>query len=83
MIVKTVKISEKGQIAIPRDMRAIAGLERGDELLIIEEKGKIMIEKVHKLSEHTKKEFNELLKHSEKVAEKLWSSKEDDIWDTL
>ncbi|MDO8460387.1 MAG: hypothetical protein Q7S74_04720 [Nanoarchaeota archaeon] len=27
-------------------------------------------------------DFKDLLKHSEKVAKKLWSSKEDDIWDS-
>ena len=83
MIVKTVKISEKGQIAIPQEIRADVGLEQGDELIIIEERGKIMLEKVHKLGENAKDEFKELLEHSEKVAEKLWSNKADEIWDTL
>jgi len=27
--------------------------------------------------------FHYLLKHSEKVAEKLWGNKENDVWDTI
>ena len=30
-----------------------------------------------------KSDFRDLLKHSEKVAEKLWSNKADDIWDSV
>ena len=30
-----------------------------------------------------KSDFRDLLKHSEKVANKLWNNKEDEIWDTV
>ncbi len=83
MIIKTIKLSGKGQVALPQDMRKAASMEKGDELLAIEEDGKIMLEKTHKITEHVKGEFKELLKHSEKVAEKLWSNKADEIWDTV
>jgi len=45
MIIKTVKVSDKGQIAIPLDIRKINGINKGDNLIIIQEKGKILIEK--------------------------------------
>jgi len=31
----------------------------------------------------TSGEFNDLLKHSEKVAEKLWVNKKDEIWNSV
>ena len=83
MLVKTVKVSNKGQISIPIDIRELAGIEQGDELLLIQEGEKLLIEKAASVVKETKKEFYDLLKHSESVAKKLWSNKEDDIWDTL
>jgi AbrB family looped-hinge helix DNA binding protein len=83
MIVKTVKISEKGQIAIPLEMREAADLRQGDELIIIEEGGKILLEKPKKIAMQVKESFGDLLKNSEKVAKKVWSTKADDIWDTI
>jgi len=80
MIVKTVKVSDKGQIAIPADVRKNVGINRGDELIIVESEGKIMLEKD---SEKLKDDFADLVKHSESVAEKLWRNKEDEIWDTV
>ena len=83
MIIKTVKVSEKGQIAIPIEIRADAEIKIGENLIIIEEKGKIILQKAPKIAAEIKEDFSDLLKHSEKVAEKLWSNKSDEIWDTL
>lgn len=83
MKVKTVKISDKGQIAIPIDIRNSLGLRRGDELVLIQTDNKILIEKPIKIAKKTKTSFRYLLKHSEKVASKLWENKEDEVWDTV
>ena len=80
MIIKTVKVSDKGQIAIPADIRMKAGIKRGDNLIVIQKDSKILIEKT---SEKMKEDFNDLLKNSESVAEKLWRNKEDEIWDKV
>lgn len=83
MLVKTVKVSEKGQICIPTDIRQLARIQQGDDLILIQVGEKLLLEKVNVIAKQTKKEFRDLLKHSEQVAKKLWSSKEDDIWDTV
>ena len=83
MKVKSIKVSDKGQIAIPRDIREEAGIEKGDELLLISDKGKIMLEKSERVSEELKRGFKDLLKHSEKVAKKLWENPEDEVWNTV
>ncbi len=80
MIIKTVKVSDKGQIAIPLNIRKLSGINKGDNLIIIQENGKILIEKA---SEKMKDEFSNLLKHSESVAKDLWDNKEDEIWNDL
>ena len=45
MMIKTVKVSDKGQISIPTDFRALAGINKGDTLIMLQDKGKILIEK--------------------------------------
>ncbi len=81
--VKTVKVSEKGQIAIPADIRNSIGIKQGDTLLLIQENKRILLQKAEQLGKETKDEFKHLLKHSEEVAEKFWSSKADEVWDTI
>ena len=77
MEAKIVKVTDKGQISIPTTMQKSCHIKKGDRLLIIQEGKNIVIKKVEK------SEFRDLLKHSEKVAERLWRNKEDDIWDTV
>ncbi len=77
METKIVTVTDKGQISIPTVIRKAADIEKGDKLLMIESGRTILVEKLKK------SDFRDLLKHSEKVAEKLWSNKEDDVWDSV
>ncbi len=77
MEAKIVKVTDKGQIALPIRMREEVGISNGDNLLLVQEGDSILIQKV------SKDKFKDLLKHSEKVAKKFWSSKDDDVWDKL
>ncbi len=77
METKIVKVTDKGQISLPISVRESAGIKKGDELLLIKKGRTILLEKVKE------SDFRDLLKHSEKVAEKLWSNKEDDVWDSV
>ena len=77
MEAKIVKVTDKGQISIPVSLRKSMGIGKGDEILVLKEGSTLLLEKVKKSS------FRDLLKHSEKVAEKFWGSKADDVWDTV
>ena len=76
MKVKTVKVTDKGQIAIPIEIRKENGIENGDDLIIIGDNGKIMMEKVN---DSIKDDFKDLLKNSESIARELWDHKEDEV----
>ena len=80
MEIKTVKVSEKGQIAIPSSMRENMGIDKGDELLLVETEGKILIEKTDKVSQSVKDDFEDILKYNEDSLKEVWDNKEDDIW---
>ncbi len=77
MEVKIVKVTDKGQISIPVGIRETAKISVGDNLLIMQNNKTIVIKKIEEDS------FNDLLKHSEKVANKLWDNKEDEIWNKV
>lgn len=77
MEAKIIKVTDKGQIALPVRLRESAGISEGDSVLVVQEGSSILIQKV------SKDKFRDLLKHSESVAKKFWSSKDDDVWDKL
>ena len=81
MITKTAKVSQKGQIAIPLDIREKAGIHKGDELIIIQEGKKILLESATNVRKHVKEDFSDLLKLSEKSLMKVWDNKADAAWD--
>lgn len=77
METKIIRVTDKGQISIPIDIRKSAGIEVGDELIAIGNGETVCLKKIKK------NDFKDLLKHSEIVANKLWSNKEDEIWDNV
>jgi AbrB family looped-hinge helix DNA binding protein len=80
MKMKTVRISDKGQIAIPMDIRNSLGLRRGDELVLIQTNNKILIEKQKKMIKRVKEDFKDMITLTESSLKKLWLNKEDEIW---
>jgi AbrB family looped-hinge helix DNA binding protein len=72
---KIIKITDKGQITLPAEFRKKVGAKKGDSLIIIEEQDTLILKKIDS--------FKDLLKHSEKVAEKIWDNEEDEIWNTV
>ena len=80
MKVKTIRVSDKGQISIPLDIREEVGIKKGDELILIESNGKILLEKQEKASNKLKSGFKDILKFSEDSLKSVWDNKQDDIW---
>lgn len=82
MEIKTVRVSDKGQIAIPTSIREKIGIEKGDELVLFESKGKILIQKSKKISDIMEDDFNDVVKYNEDSLEEVWGNKQDDVWAT-
>ncbi|MGI0080327.1 MAG: AbrB/MazE/SpoVT family DNA-binding domain-containing protein [Nitrososphaerales archaeon] len=77
---KAVKISDKGQIAIPAKIRREMKITKGDELLLIRKGDRIVLEKPKKFASRLEDEFKDISFLSESSLKKLWSYKGDDIW---
>lgn len=77
MEAKIIKVTDKGQISLPIGIRDSLNIKQGDELFITKNEDAIVIKKIKR------EDFSYLLKHSEKVAKKLWYNKEDEVWDNV
>lgn len=77
METKIIKVTDKGQISLPVKIRDTLNIEQGDELIVTRNNDSIVIRKVKR------GDFSDLLKHSEKVAKKLWDNKEDEVWNNV
>ncbi len=76
---KTAKITEKGQIAIPKDIRELEGFEEGDKVVILAFEDRIELRPLRQFNERM---FTALA--SEKILAKDWLSKEDEeAWRNL
>ena len=53
-IVKSVRLSKKGQFVIPKNMREALGVKEGEELLVSLETGKIVLSRPQEFAETTR-----------------------------
>ena len=79
-MIKTIKVSDKGQIAIPQSIREKIGIAKGDDLVLFEIEGKILIEKSQKVSEKMQDDFKDVIKFTEQSLKEIWDNPEDEIW---
>ncbi len=77
--IKTVKISDKGQISIPKDIRDELNLKEGETLIMISDGKKIVIEKKARIMEKIN-ESKETMHMSEHVLKKDWDNEYDERW---
>lgn len=77
MEVKIIKVTDKGQISLPIGMRESLNIKQGDDLIVTKTNDSVIIRKVKR------EDFRDLLKHSEKVAKRLWDNKEDEVWNDV
>jgi AbrB family looped-hinge helix DNA binding protein len=77
---KTVRVSDKGQIAIPQEMRERIGIRRGDSLVLVLVDDKLLIQKEQNVAAKLTDDFKDLLRFNEKSLKSVWGNKSDDIW---
>ena len=70
---RSEKITKKGQIAIPKDMRNIKGLKEGSKRVILAFDDEVELRPLNQINERI---FTAIA--SEKVLAKDWNSKEDE-----
>ena len=78
MAVETIKMSSKGQIVIPQDIREEIDVEEGTIFSVVSNNGTIILKKIETPSkEDLIKEFEAIAKEGRKRAEKLGITESD------
>jgi AbrB family looped-hinge helix DNA binding protein len=78
---RTVTVSEKGQVAIPVDIRRRLNIRKGQTLVLQVTEDKLLIAKSEDVSRMMRAEFRHLLESSKNTARGLWENERDAIWD--
>jgi AbrB family looped-hinge helix DNA binding protein len=79
-ILKKIKVSNKGQISIPAEIRKVLGIRKGDDLLLLRSGDRLLIEKPGHVVQLLEDDLSDMLTISEASLKKLWSSKKEDVW---
>lgn len=79
--IKTVKISGKGQISIPKDIREELNLKEGETLILFINDKKIVLERQDRILKKLKSDEGEkTMFMSEHVLKKDWDNDYDERW---
>jgi AbrB family looped-hinge helix DNA binding protein len=78
---RMVTVSEKGQVAIPVDIRRRLNIQKGQTLVLQVTEDKLLLTKSEDVSRKMRDEFRHLLELSESSARGLWENEKDAIWD--
>jgi AbrB family looped-hinge helix DNA binding protein len=81
--VHVIKVSSKGQIVIPKEVRKRHRLERDTDLVLVESGDAIVLRKKADVERALKGEFVPLLRASEDALRNLWDNPEDDVWNDV
>ena len=83
MTVETIRMSSKGQVVIPQDIREELGMDEGTIFAVVGSKGTIVLKKIQTPSKDVLiKELENIAKEGRKRADKL-GIKEEDISDLV
>lgn len=78
--VRTLRVSSKGQVVIPKDVRKRHGLDRDTDLVLLEEGDALILRKKSDLEKVLRDRFYPLLRAAEASLAKLWDDPDDDVW---
>lgn len=81
MLVKTVKVSSKGQITLPADAIRALGAKKGVEFLLVQENGRILLVKADQVAQRSLDELGGWENLAAPAFADLWNSPTDEIWD--
>lgn len=83
--IKTITLSSKGQICIPKEMRIESNFKEGEKLVMIATQDQIVIRRAKNLLQrlHLEKEGFENTLLSENSLKKDWENKHDEKWNQV
>lgn len=80
VLIRTIKVSQKGQVSIPTDIRKKMKIKKGDDLVMMVKDSKIVLEKSEDVGLLLGGEFKDVKAITEVGLKELWLNKHDDAW---
>lgn len=77
----TVKVSNKGQIALPALIRRMLEIQKGDKLVVIAQDNKILLKKVNEIIEQMTDDFKDMDYYTEKSLGEVWKDEPEGLWE--
>jgi AbrB family looped-hinge helix DNA binding protein len=78
--IRTIKVSDKGQVSIPKDIRKNMKIKKGDNLVMMVKGSKIVLEKSEKIALLLDGEFRDIEAFSERSLKSVWDNPYDEVW---
>lgn len=77
----TVKVSDKGQIALPRLLQRMIGIHKGDRLVVYAMDNKIMLKKINEIVSELSDDFKDMDYYTEKSLAEVWKNEPEGLWE--
>lgn len=78
--IRTLRVSDKGQVSIPTEIREKMGIKRGDDLVMLQKGDRIILKKSEAITLKLDAEFNDIDAITEQSLKEIWDNKHDDVW---
>jgi AbrB family looped-hinge helix DNA binding protein len=78
--IRTIKVSQKGQVSIPTDIRKAMKIKKGDNLVMIVKGRRMVLEKSESIALLLDGEFRDVKALTEDTLKKIWLNKHDEKW---
>jgi len=78
--IRTIKVSDKGQVSIPKDIRKNMKIKKGDNLVMMVKDSKIVLEKSEKIALLLDGEFEDIKAFTERSLKSVWDNPHDEVW---
>lgn len=79
--IRTIKVSDKGQVSIPKDIRKNMKIKKGDNLVMMVKDSRIVLEKSEKIALLLDDEFKDVKAFAEHSLRSVWDNRYDEVWD--
>lgn len=78
--IRTIKVSDKGQVSIPKDIRKNMKIKKGDNLVMMVKDSRIVLEKSEKIALLLDDRFKDVEAFTEHSLKSVWDNKYDEVW---
>ena len=80
-IVRTAKVSDKGQLVLPADIRKALKMRKATSIVLVSDGTRVYLEREDAVASAVEESFADFLKASEASLRNVWENDADAVWD--